>query len=161
MQQPKAVETHTLVKSFEELTPEERAFVLKEAENVAHTKEREEAFKKTYSLLGIKQNGRLVSFISYQKRGRECLVNRIWGKTSISFVRTFKTTPALFLIEELIRRKTRVILSNGFTRDGTKLFEGLERKKLVKRTTTGRLLFGHKTTKEWVKTATNRQARIH
>lgn len=152
---------HTLVKSFYELTPEERAFVYKESESQQISPEKEAHFAKTYSILALRTGKSLTAFVSYQKVGRECLVNRLWGKPSLSFTRQYRTTPATYLFEELIRRKTRILLSNGFTKEGKAFFTGLEKKKMARKIETGRLLHGHKITKAGVKLATNRLSRVH
>jgi len=153
-------QNYTLLRGFSQLTPSEREFVYKESELQKEVDPAKlKRFEEYYSIFAIR-NEKLVAFVSYRKQGRDCLINKVYGLPKKDFVTKYRTTPAGYLLEELIRRKARIFIANGFTKKGELLFSKRVQHGLIKSHQIESLGLGFKVTKLGQKQALGRNPRV-
>jgi len=146
------------VRTFTELSPNEKAFVFSESEQTkTQPLEKINEFGQKWRFIGLRLNGKLTSFVSFNKQDDRCLINRIWGVAPKEFVKTHKTTPAFFLIEDLIRQRAKTFVISGFTQKGEKFFSRKIAAGLFKRTQIPEIAFGLRVTPKLLKLAKSRK----
>ena len=135
-----------LIKNFSGCPPGEKRKVRSIMTGVLGKDITDEYFEELTSGLikfhSIVHDKKIIAFVLFQHEegGKECAIGFIWRapeKSSIEFKKHYKTTPANYLIEELIRDGNKIFVTREFRRQAAMLLasaieKGLIREKIKK-----------------------------
>jgi hypothetical protein len=85
---------------------------------------------KHYNFNALLSGNELLAFVLFSLKGKECELHFIWGRQKIHFFKDYGVTPAQYLIEELVRKGTRVFKFVELYDDGLKLHKRLKTKRV-------------------------------
>lgn len=79
----------------------------------------------------VLKDNRLLSFVSFSLNGKKCVVHFIWGSAAQrDFIKNYEVTPAQYLMEDFIRRGTRVFKFLELYEKGARMFERMGTKRI-------------------------------
>ena len=144
---------YSITTVFTDLPPSEQEFVFRETEQRKPSQELLELFARRRMFLGLKEDSKLLAFFAYSLKDGRCIIERVWGRAPKNFITEYKTTPATFLWEELLRKRFRVFVVRGTTTKGNLFFSKKISTGLLKKAKIPELALGFRATQSAIKLA--------